>query len=264
MFVILLILSSLLRVSVADDGAPFRFQSSHEFMTPHLSGDSTSVPNADGSELIGTNLLGFFWLDYRFTEGFRFLYYQRHQVLLDKTESHSTVQTPLLDPRFGVRQDINSTSGLNGYIDYFFQPGITPRSKTEGKQFDVGTNINLTYPLPASRWSIGTTTELTASYCTQEEECSDFAASFAPFLSYTLSNRLSSQHWLLFPFQHLKGNPAQKLSWDMPTNGPIMQNGIGFTMSDQLWLALLLNNHLTEPPQLRNTWLSLWINLTFI
>lgn len=244
----------------------FRVRSFHEWMTPSV--QSQNVPDHEGGDLTPSNLYGYFWIDYEITRNWRLLYWQRELLEFSGGPTGSGMQLAFWDPRFGIRKtQVFDLAGLTTNYDFFIQPGITASSVEKGKYFDLGFRTNTNYAIPQSRWSIGLLTELFAGVYSSEKfnpNTTNFSGFVSPWINYNLTDTISTQHWLLLPFQHRMGDPLFQLSWDMPTNMAVVQNGIGIDLSDSLWVSVLLNTYLNKPPTLQTSWLSLWVSMTYL
>ena len=240
-----------------------RARSFHEFMSP--SAASPSVPASDGADLSPSNLYGFFWLDYEVFKNWRILYHQRELLEFSGAPTSLGIGGRFFDPRFGIRRSqVFDIPGLVTNYDWFIQPGITADAASSGKQFETGIRTNTNYTVPKSRWSVGMISELVAGFYDRGGMGSDFYGFFSPWVNYNLSATVSTQHWILIPFQHRSGDSWSQFSWDMPTNGPVIQNGIGVDVTDSIWISGLVNNYLNSEPTLKNTWLSIWVSVSFI
>lgn len=253
---------SVISTSIRDVTKPLRIRAYNELMSSSLGSASTGVPNAEGSSISPMNLYGWVSFDYEFSDSYRFLYQQRY--LLDLANSQGTLGATgsIWDPRLGVRKEkVIDVRGLDTTYDLYIQPGVTFESQANAKSFDLGFRTNSTYTFAGSRWSIGAITEIAGTFYSSKGKGADFSGFLNPWASYSLTPKFSTQHWVLLPFQHERHSGWNGLGWDMPSNGPIIQNGISCDLSERVWVSVLLNNHLTTLPTLKNSWGSLWVSL---
>lgn len=243
--------------------APLRVRSYHELMTPGFAPKLSSVPQPDGSPLTPYNLFGWVAVDYEVSPGYRLLYHQRHLIdLADANTGAPAFNANLLDSRFGLRRiGIFDVKNLDSVVDIYFQLPVSAGSITDKKIIDLGFRANMTYTVPQSRWSFGTMADAFYSIRSPDGKGADLTGFVNPWVSYNLTSTLSTQTWVLIPFQHESKTSWEGFNWDFPTMAPVIQNGIGWDVNDHVWVALMVNNHLLAPPTLENTWVSFWLSM---
>ncbi|MEN9799346.1 MAG: hypothetical protein RL653_3042 [Pseudomonadota bacterium] len=240
--------------------ATFRVTYYGELMSPALGATRSAVPGANGSAVAPFNLYGWLALDLDVFRGFRLLYFQRFLVdLADERSGAAAVSPSLLDPRLGLRRvDTGPVEGLRHTLDAFVQLPATERSRQAGLLVDAGFRSNASFAPSHGRWSAGLITDAFASLYAAGGSGPLVTAALTPWASITLTPTLSTQHWVMVPFQAGR----EGLSWDYPVKGPYIQNGVGWEFNEHIWLALFVNNHLSALPTLQNTWLSGWLFLS--
>lgn len=223
----------------------------NEWMTPSLR--SANIPNANGSPLAPTNIDGRVWLDCGLTPKYRVLFWQRYFIF-------PTGEISPYDPRIGFRiVNAFDIPHLSTVYDFYILPGITRMAHDVNRIFEFGVRANTTYSIPKSRWDTGLLFEMNATLYGEASQRKQVWGFFAPWTSYKISSRFSTQHWFTFPVKYQQGS----LAWDI-TGMPFVQNGIGFSASKSVWIGMFLNNYLLAAPTLQNTWTSLWLNFSFI
>jgi hypothetical protein len=201
-------------------------------------------------------------MDYEIKKDYRLLYFQRNRLIFSNQGSLGHSEFQLQDPRLGIRMTQNFDHvGLTTTYDLYIQPGVTRDAQKIGRNFDFGVRTNTSYDISGSRMSIGAITDISVSSFNQSGSAADLVGVAALWGSYLLNTRLSSQHWVVVPFKHQQGTALTHFSFDLP-NMPVAQNGVGVSVSKRMWTSLMLNNYLFAVPSLRNTWASMWFNLT--
>jgi hypothetical protein len=172
---------------------------------------------------------------------------------------------PLLkDPRFGLRGvQLFNVSGLTSTIDLFVQPGVMTQSRNIGRLMDIGFRASAIYVVPGSRWEFGAIAEVTNSHFQAGETGTNLSGFVSPWASYRINSKLTTQHWLIVPFEHQKGEPWTNLSYGA-TEKPFIQTGLGYDVTDTFWVSLLVNNYLFTAPSLKNTFGSILISKAFM
>jgi len=241
-----------------------RFTYYGELMSPALVGTRSAVPRGDGSALTPFNLYGWFSVDVEAFSGVRLLYFQRFLVdLADERRGALTASPSLLDPRVGIRLlNLGSLEGLRHTLDAFLQLPVTEPSREQGRRLDAGVRSNASYAPSHGRWSLGLITDAFGSSYREAGEGPLVTASLSPWGSITLTPTLSTQHWVLLPFQYGRRDGGLGFSWDYPAMGPYIQNGLGWEVNEHVWVALFVNNHLSALPTFQNTWVSGWLYLS--
>ncbi len=232
----------------------FRMRSFTEVMTPAIANnDGISMPFADGSHFLPLNAFQIFWMDYEIAPRLRVLYYQRLILTLGSNEVSTPGYVSPRPPRFALRFILPDTESS---IDVYFQPPISVYMTERKRAFEVGGRISLIQRIPPV--SYGFTTDITLPYAYAANTSADFYGFSSAWASFALSETISTQHWISFPFEHI--GCTQQWGWDIPLQ-PYIQNGLGFNVSRILWLGIMLNTYFLTPPTLRNSWASLWVSL---
>lgn len=236
-----------------------------EFMSPGLSRSESSVPHYAGGPLVPAFLSGIFWTDYEFATDLKLLYFQKYTLDFSGASTPSGVGGRFLDPRFAVRaSQVFKVTGMDTDYDLFVQPGVTAGFMPQpGRSFDVGIRTNTQYSIPASRFSVGAIAELTTTFYSEASQGADLSGLFVPWVSYQLSQKFFTQHYVVAPFKHRQGDRLDDLRWDI-TGMPYVQNGVGVSVGESTFVAVLLNNYLLTTPTLENTWASLWVSIKFM
>jgi hypothetical protein len=235
--------------AVAGLKGKIRIQNYSEFMSPALSG--SSIPGPRGERLAPALIDSRIWMDYKLTHKLRMFYWQRYFIFPFNDYS-------IYDPRIGLRlTDLIGIQGISTTYDIYILPGLSKLADAAGRYFEVGFRTNTAYRLPESRWDLGFVSELNASFYRSGMQGKSVWGVLAPYVSYTLSQKFSTQHWFMFPVKY----ENETLGWDV-TGMPFVQNGIGWAASNEIWLGVFLNNYLATKPSLENSWVSVWLNLT--
>lgn len=236
-----------------------RLRSFSELMSSSLA-DPSSVPTETGGQLDPMNLFNIVWVDFEFAKDWRALYFQRTVFNLTANEANpSGFGVNFLNPRFGIRRtNALPVDGLATTWDLYVQPGLTSASQSAGHIADVGLQLANAYKIKGFPLTLGLLADFRGAFYQAGGRGSDFTMSVSPWASFEILPWLSTQHWLGMPIRHVKG--AEDLSWNYPF-APMIQNGLGFQLGEHVWTALMVNNYLTQAPQLNNTWLSLWLSI---
>ncbi|MEO5970953.1 MAG: hypothetical protein ABIQ95_13575 [Bdellovibrionia bacterium] len=234
-----------------------------EFMTPALQGQSSSIPNSDGSGYIPTTVFNIFSADYEIAPNYRILYTQRVFLFLTEDPDFQSMSIFGRDPRFGLRRtQVFDLPNLNTTYDLYFQPGISNNQISGGNRFEVGFRTSTNYVLPGTRWTLGIVQELTTGYLDVYGTGLRAYGWFVPWFSYDLSDKISLQHFTNLAFKNPRNLTWTQFKWD--DQPPFMQNGVNFNLTKSVSASLFLNNYLGVAPTLRNTWASLWLSIDLI
>jgi hypothetical protein len=229
----------------------FRVQNYSEWMSPALGGPS--VPTVDGESLVSDFVDGRVWMDYALTPKYRILYWQRYFAFSFKEYS-------LYDPRIGFRwMQVFDVPGLTTTYDFYFLPGVSKLAEDSNRFLELGIRTNTSYEIPRSRWTVGVVTETNLSFYKQSQQAKNLWGVLAGMASYRLSSKLSTQHWFMFPIKYQQDSFA----WDA-TRNPFVQNGLGWSATEAVWIGVFLNTYLLAAPTLQNTWASVWLNLAML
>jgi hypothetical protein len=233
-------------------------------MAPAFDGNTDSVPRSDGSPYAPSNTFNIFWADYEIAPNLKVVYWQRMLVFLNSNPQFQGVQFLPRDPRFALRfTQVFNVPDLTTTYDVFFQLPFTDNVLSNRNNIELGFRTNTSYAFPKSHWSIGLVQEFTTAYFGGRGGARAFGWAM-PWASYELTKTFSTQTALSFPFQNRRSNPSwTEFVWDDPGSAYI-QNGIGINVTNQVWMAVFLNNYLFAPVSLNNTWASLWLSLTIL
>lgn len=231
-----------------------------EFMTPAFDGNPKSVPTPEGKSLMATNTFTSAWTDYEFAKDWRALYWQRVNVNFAGAPTANGMNVVARNPRFALRRtSVFNVPNLSTTYDIYIQPGLAPEATTAGRTFEGGFRTNTSYVVPHSILSFGAITEFTLSYSNQGGPGPDWYGWAMPWVSVEISKVFSTQHYATVNFMHERNGG---LVYDLPM--PYIQNGIGINISKEVWTAVFLNNYLVAAPQANNTWMSVWLSLSFL
>ena len=237
-----------------------RIRNFSEFMSPSFQGGTGAIPGSDGKGLAPSLMTGFFWADFEVSPNYKILYFQRNTLTFSNFGGASEFQLKLQDPRFGLRRtQLFDVPGLITQYDFYVQPGVTAESRARGRQFDLGVRTFNRYSFQGSRFSIGAVTDVAFSRFDSGRDGADLSGTLVPFISYSISARVSTQHWFVLPFQH----KSSGFSFDFPFM-PLTQNGVNIDLSKTASVSLMLNHYLLVAPTLKNTWASLWVNFALL
>ncbi len=240
-----------------------RMRTFSELMTPSFSGNGDSVPKPNGSRYAPAHLFNIVWTDYEISRNFRLFYWQRFILTLNANPDFQPFQYLPRDPRFGARwTQVFDVPGLSTSFDVFIQPNVTANKISNQNIVEFGFRTNTSYAIPQSRWSLGLIQEFTSSYLGGGRGPQAYGWVMNWF-SYEFSPVFSTQTAFSVPFQNYRGDSLAKWTWDAP-GGPYMQNGIGINLNKDVSVAFLLNNYLSQPISMRNTWASMWVSLTIL
>lgn len=248
-----------------------RIRSFTEFMTPAISGNGFNTPSSTGPTAPKTDVEGvlgptytfnYFWVDYEIGNDWKVVFWQRYFVFFGPDE----VTTLARNPRFAIRK-VNpfASKNLTGTYDLYIQPGTSPEAfNVMSRSFEFGFRHNTAYVFPASKWSIGAVGEITYSLSsTGAMTGTNYNGWIMPWVSYEINPTFSTLNFLTLNFQHFrKDGSANLLVWDLPA--PMTQNGIGINLAKEVQVSVLLNTYLHEPPTLKNSFFSIWLNLNFL
>ena len=220
-------------------------------MSPAL--DGPGIPNAQGASLAPPMEDGRIWIDYAITPNLRLLYWQRYFLFPFNDYS-------VYDPRFGVRlMQVFDVPGLTTTYDFYALPGISQMARSADRIFEIGSRTNTTYAIPRTKWDIGFVSELNVPIYGSVTQSKRLWGVLAPWASYKISNSFSTQHYFMFPVKFQQNT----LAWDI-TGMPFVQNGVGWSATSALWFGAFFNNYMFAAPKLANTWMSLWVNISFL
>ncbi len=245
-----------------------RVRTFSEWMSPAVDGPENSVPSADGSTpLDPTNIFHILWTDYEFKKNFRLLYFQRLQSNLTEN-SNAPSGTAWSDPRFALRMtDFFASKQWTTTLDLYYHAPTSDSSRTINRTGEVGAQWAGLYSIPRNRWSVGFLSEIRRSFfSTSGSGGSTWSGFVAPRAQYEINSKLTTQHWLVAPYRQVRAAGSEidgAWRWGYPYK-PFLQNGLGWTATEQIWLGLLVNNYVGERPTLSNTWASAWLSLTVL
>ena len=235
-----------------------------EVMSPALESSAAVTPDPQGNAVDPVNAFNIIWADYEFADGLRALWFQRLPLNLSAPDSSQSWDLTFSDPRVGLRlTDRIKLKGLTSTIDFYAHPGLSEGSRLRGRALELGLQASLSYAIPRSRFTIGAISDFRRSLYDRPGEGASFSGAFVPWTSYSLTERLSTQHWLTLPYRQARGARFADFDWNSPGQ-PYLQNGIGIALTSRLWTSLLVNNYLLTAPTARNTWLSLWVSTTLL
>ncbi len=230
-----------------------------EVMAPSLSGQVGTIPNPEGGVLIPSNFFGIAWADYELKKNFRVFYWQRAMITFEPFRGENYFPR---DPRFGVRWlQVFDVPGLNTTYDVFLQPNITNNGISNLNILEFGFRTNTSYSIPQSRFNIGLVQEYTSSYF-----WGSGARSYgwvSPWASFDLNPTFYLMSSMVMTFTNAREDPWLRFKDDWPWT-PYIQTGIGVNVNDKLSMNLLLNNHLTAPLNMHNSWASMWMSYSLL
>ena len=167
------------------------------------------------------------------------------------------------NPRFSVRRtEVFNVPGLRSTLDVYIQPGLAPEANLMGRRLEVGFRTNSNYSIPGSRWEVGEVSEVNYELIHDPLLYGTTYGWAGIWANYQLSERFATQSYLTVNFAHEIDRPTLSLQLDFPR--PYMQNGIGVTITDSVWMAFLINNYLELGPNWKNTWTSIWLSVDFL
>lgn len=234
-----------------------------EMMTPAIDSSKGQIPDNDGSPFAPMNAFNILWTDYEFADDLRIVYWQRVMVNIVGTSTHGPMDFTPRNPRFALRKTkFFDNKNLSTTYDLYVQPGLASEATNAGRTFEFGFRTASSYSFPGSRFSIGMITEMTGVYSKFDMPGANFYGWFMPWMSYDLNKTFSTQHYVTLNYQHMRGDHWSKFQYDYPM--PYMQNGIGMSISKNVWASVFINNYITAPPTLKNTWASLWLSLEIL
>lgn len=245
-----------------------RVRTFSEWMSPAFEGAENSVPSADGQTTLDpTNIFNILWTDYEFKKNFRFLYFQRFQSNLTGNASAPS-GTAWSDPRFALRiTDFFPSRQWTTTLDLYYHAPTSDASRSIGRSAEIGAQWAGLYLIPQSRWSVGFLTDVRKSFYNSPGNGGNYWSGFvAPRAQYEFNSKWSTQHWLVTPYRQIRADGSSldaNWRWGYPFN-PFVQNGVGWSASQNVWLGLFVNNYLGETPRLSNTWASAWLSLTVL
>lgn len=236
-----------------------------EVSSPALSGKMAATPTPEGAPSDPINAFTILQADYLIAEDTRLLYFQRLPLNFNSLPGQATgMDLTFSDPRFGLRKtNVIKTPGFVSTIDLYTQPGFSKGSANIERRADVGVQANIKYLV--KDWTFANLMDARKTFFGPNGKGNDLSGFFAPNISYSLSSKFSTQTWAVLPWRH-KHNTTLGLanfSWNSPGE-PFLQNGIGYSATDKIWLGVLVNNFIFTAPRLNNTWTSLWISTTLL
>jgi len=238
-----------------------RIRYSNEWVTPTVG--SKTVPTPTGGIFGPSGVFNNLTFDYAVAHNFRLLYFQRVYMPLGTNANFSRIQPVLRDPRVGVRwTQVFNDSHVTSTYDFFLQPQVTHNAFSTGNGLDIGVRLNHVYTFPRSKWSIGAITDIVTSYQNPNAKGPRCYGFFAPWASYEISPKFSTQNWLGLNYMNPRSLAWYSLAWDTPL--PSMQNGVSWNFVENMSLSFLINNYLQAAPTLSNTWASVWFSLVVL
>jgi hypothetical protein len=201
--------------------------------------------------------------DYEFMKDSRLLLFQRMTSNLGAAAGLPGGKFRFLDPRVGWRQTnvISNPDFLGSTIDFYAQLPLSSQSQQQQRALDLGVQGNFSYLVPKSKLTLGVVTDVRGSFYQAALGNNNFQGFFAPWASYELSRKFSTQHWFNLPWRHKQEDAWDSIGWAFPGR-PYIQNGIGLSANKFLWFSLMINNYVDTAPTLQNTWASLWVSVT--
>jgi hypothetical protein len=231
-----------------------------EFMTPPIEFKGQSVLGPDGAPVDPMNIFSIFWMDYEFAKDFRVLYFQRVPFNLVETPAGPGPDATISDPRFALRITNFLPEVVRSQVDIYAQPGWSRGSAHIGRLVEPGFQLNFSWTPKHGKFTVGFLGDWRFSVFKRTELGQRNMYGFAaPWFSYNITSKLSTQSWFNFPYRHDDGKPWLDLRWGYPGEA-YMQNGLGYQISEMFWGALLINNYMLSTPRARNTWFSLWLS----
>lgn len=244
--------------------SPLRLRMFAEMMLPAMDdpgdGKRGFVPRPSGTSFVPAFLSAQLGIDYEFAPDLRVFYLQKGLAIMPK-EVGAPITGRFLDPRVGLRKsNVFGSSVLAAEYDLFLQPGFLPAFVMQPQRsFDLGMRFTHRFQSPGSRLTLGLNFEVVFTSYSEMSQSSNLTGVIAPWASYRLGKRFSTQHWIYGFYKHMRGAPLLEFSWDI-MGMPYIQNGLTFDLSPQMGVSLLLNNYLGALPTLRTTWSSLWFS----
>lgn len=243
----------------------FRIRTFTEIMGPAFKGNPASVPDPKGDQLDPINAFNIITVDYLIKGNMRLLYLQRIPWMMSTNTLSTGHDLSFWDPRLGLRL-VNpfKVEGLSQTLDFYTQIPTSERTSLRAGMGDIGIQTSTSYLL-SPKWTIGIITDTRGMFYTEKANGRGSRFSFfaGPWISYNLTPKLSTQHWVWMAGYIGRGDD-KSLNWDYPGN-PFTQNGLGYSLTDRIWVALFINNYLRGPSiRLESTWTSLWISMSIL
>ena len=189
-----------------------RLRSFTEYMTPAFNNNQNYIPYGNGDALLPTNAFNIIWIDYEIAKDVKVVYWQRSNTNFASSARGENVSFVPRNPRFALRKvNVFNVPNLTTTYDIYFQPGLAYEGNGAGRNYEFGFRTATSYAIPASKWSIGATTEFTGAIGTVSKLPSSSSNLYGwamPWTSYELSKIFSTQHYMTVSFQHLRGTPG--------------------------------------------------------
>ncbi|MGE4234395.1 MAG: hypothetical protein AB7F43_13795 [Bacteriovoracia bacterium] len=243
-----------------------RFFTFSELMGPAFKANPASIPTNKGQQLDPINLYTTTQLDFEIAPKTRILWYQRIPYYISHNTLNEVNNVEFFDPRFAYRKlDFIDYPGAKSTADFYFQPGSSHISADIGRLADIGFAINMKAPFAKTNWQVGWLSDFRLSFFKANGVSDGHVVSgyLSPWAGYYITPRLQTQHWLVVPYLHNRNEPLNTWGWGYP-GAPFVQNGLGYSVSPRVWVALLLNNYVNIAPKLENTWMSFWLSTSLL
>lgn len=237
-----------------------------EIMTPSFETQtpSAATPLKDGKPNDPINAFTIFQADYEFLSNTRFLYFQRMPYNFNKIPGAEGNDLTFSDPRFALRlTNFIPSKSIISTVDFYTQPGFSKGSANIERKGDLGIQTNIKYK--NSGWTVGNILDVRHSFFLKNGKGNDWTGFAAPYITKDLNSKWSTQTWFSFPWKHARNTDIRmkNMLWNSP-GSPYIQNGLGYSATDSLWVGALVNNFILVKPTLQNTWASLWISVTLL
>ena len=252
--------SSVSPLSYVKPSETLRIRGFSEMMLPALQGTGGFVPKPQGRPFVPPFLSAQIGVDFEVLPNLRAFYLQKGLLIWPKISGGPFGGRPL-DPRVGVRKtQVFEVQNLTSEYDFFIQPGLYSAFVTQpGRSFDLGIRLSHRYSILNTNLTVGLNFEAVYTFYREQSSSSDLTGVLAPWASYSLSQKFSTQHWIYGFYRHMRHTPISQFEWDI-TEMPYIQNGITFRASESVQISGLVNCYLLEVPKLNTLWSSIWIS----